>query len=43
MFAGLSDADNGYSCPVPSTERRSEQLALLVDQVQDYAIFMLDP
>jgi PAS domain S-box-containing protein len=43
MCAWLSDVDNGYSCQVPSTDRRSEQLALLVDQVQDYAIFMLDP
>jgi PAS domain S-box-containing protein len=28
---------------VPSNDQRSEQLALLVDHVQDYAIFMLDP
>jgi PAS domain S-box-containing protein len=28
---------------VPSKDQRSEQLALLVDHVQDYAIFMLDP
>jgi PAS domain S-box-containing protein len=28
---------------VPSKQSRAEQLALLVDHVQDYAIFMLDP
>ena len=28
---------------MPGKDQRSEQLALLVDHVQDYAIFMLDP
>jgi PAS domain S-box-containing protein len=34
---------SGYSPRVPSDDPRTEQLMLLVDSVQDYAIFLLDP